>query len=277
MTGPLSEHAEGPVWWPGWGGLRWVDLLAGDLMSLDADGTVHRRRVGSVLAAMRPRLNGGAVLALERGFALEDADGTVRELPEVWSESTIRMNDGGCDPNGRFYCGSIHYDEVEGAASLYRLDTDGSVTPVLGGVTVSNGLEWSPDGSLAYYNDTPSHCIDVFDYASDTGLTGRRTFVDLTAEQGMPDGLTVDAEGGVWVAMWQGSEVRRYDPAGVLSAVVGVAAHQVTACTFGGAGLDQLFITTSRRGVAEGTEPGAGAVFAHDPGVRGLPARTFAG
>jgi sugar lactone lactonase YvrE len=277
LTAPLSEHGEGPVWWPGWGGLRWVDLLAGDLMSLDADGTVHRRKVGSVLAAMRPRAAGGAVLALERGFALEDPDGTVRELPEVWSESTIRMNDGGCDPHGRFYCGSIHYAEVEGAASLYRLDPDRSVSTVFGGVTVSNGLEWSPDGMLAYYVDTPSHRIDVFDYAKDPGLTGRRTFVDLTAAGELPDGLTVDAEGGVWVAMWQGGEVRRYDPSGALSAVVGVAAHQVTACTFGGDNLDRLFITTSRRGAAEGSEPGAGAVFAYEPGVRGLPARTFAG
>ncbi|MDX6255792.1 MAG: hypothetical protein QOJ11_2126 [Frankiales bacterium] len=277
LTGPLSEHGEGPVWWPGWGGLRWVDLLAGDLMSLDAAGQVHRRNVGSVLAALRPRAGGGAVLALERGFALEDPDGTVRTLPEVWSEPTIRMNDGGCDPQGRFYCGSIHYAEVDGAASLYRLDADGSVTTVLGGLTVSNGLEWSPDGTLAYYNDTPTHRIDVFDYAPDTGLTGRRTFVDLTAEQDMPDGLTVDLEGGVWVAMWQGSEVRRYDAAGSLSAVVGVAARQVTACTFGGPDLDRLFITTSRHGVAEGAEPGAGAVFGYDAGVRGLPARTFAG
>lgn len=277
LTAPLSEHGEGPVWWPGWGGLRWVDLLAGDLMSLDPSGAVHRRKVGSVLAAMRPRAGGGAALALERGFALEDPDGTVRELPEVWSESTIRMNDGGCDPHGRFYCGSIHYAEVEGAASLYRLDVDGSVATLFGDVTVSNGLEWSPDGSLAYYNDTPSHRIDVFDYSETLGLTGRRTFVDLTAFGGMPDGLTVDAEGGVWVAMWQLGEVRRYDQGGALSEVVGVAAHQVTACTFGGDALDRLFITTSRRGVAEGTEPGAGAVFVLDPGVRGLPARTFAG
>jgi sugar lactone lactonase YvrE len=277
LTGPLSEHGEGPVWWPGWGGLRWVDLLAGDLMSLDAEGNVHRRRIGSVLAAMRPRAGGGAVLAVERGFALEDPDGTVRELPEVWSESTIRMNDGGCDPHGRFYCGGVHYSEVQGAASLYRLDDDGAVSTVLGGVTVSNGLEWSPDGTLAYYIDTPTHRIDVFDYSEQQGLTGRRTFVDLTESAELPDGLTVDAEGGVWVAMWEGSEVRRYDPTGALSAVVGVAARRVTACTFGGDNLDRLFITTSRIGVPEGTEPGAGAVFTHEPGVRGLPARTFAG
>ncbi|MDX6222035.1 MAG: hypothetical protein QOD91_1089, partial [Frankiales bacterium] len=103
------------------------------------------------------------------------------------------------------------------------------------------------------------------------------TFVDLTAEQDLPDGLTVDAEGGVWVAMWQGGEVRRYDAAGRLSAVVGVAADRVTACTFGGDDLDRLFITTSRHGVADGADPGAGALFGYDAGVRGLPARTFAG
>jgi sugar lactone lactonase YvrE len=277
VTGPHSEHGEGPVWWPGWGGLRWVDLLAGDLMSLDDAGEVQRRKVSSVLAAQRPRTGGGAVLALERGFALEDPDGTLHVLPEVWSDTSIRMNDGGCDPHGRFYCGSMHYDEVSAVGSLFRLEADGSVTPVLGGSTVSNGLEWSPDGTLAYYSDSAIHRVDVFDYSADNGLTGRRVFVDLTADEELPDGLTVDAEGGVWVAVYGAGSVRRYDPSGRLDEVVEVAASNVTACTFGGADLDRLYITTSRRGVDAGLEPAAGAVFSYDAGVRGQPARTFAG
>jgi sugar lactone lactonase YvrE len=275
LTAPLSEHAEGPVWWPEWGGLRWVDLLVGDLMSLDTDGGVRRRSVGSkVLAAMRPRTGGGAVLGVERGFALEDADGSVRMLPELWSDTSVRMNDGGCDPDGRFYCGSMHYDEASPAGILYRLDADGTVTPVLDGLTISNGLEWSPDGRLAYYNDTPSHRVDVFDYSREAGLTGRRCFVDLSAEAALPDGLTVDAQGGVWVALFGHGVVRRYDPSGALDEVIEVAASQVTACTFGGDDLDTLFVTTSRRDVAE---PAAGALFAYRPGVRGQPARAFAG
>ena len=140
------------------------------------------------------------MIGVERGFALEDADGTVRHLREVWSDDAVRMNEGGCDPDGRFYCGSMAYDQEPGAASLYRLDPDLSVHVVLERVTVSNGLEWSPDGSRAYYNDTATHEVAVFDYDSEAGLTGRRAFV-RTPQPARPDGLTVDAEGGVWVAL----------------------------------------------------------------------------
>lgn len=259
----------------GLGGLRWVDLEAGTLMSFDATGAVRSRSVGKILAAMRPRVAGGAVLALERGFALEDADGTITPLPPVWDDPMIRMNDGGADPYGRFYCGTMHYDELTGFGSLYRLDPDGSVAKVLDGLSISNGLEWSPDGTRAFYNDTPTHTISVFDHSFDEGLHNRRTFVDLADEGGLPDGLTVDAEGGVWVALWQNGQVRRYAPDGSLSEIVEVEASQTTACTFGGGDLRTLFITTSRRGVSD--EPAAGAIFSYEPGVQGQPARTYAG
>jgi sugar lactone lactonase YvrE len=111
VTGPVAYHGEGPVWSPRWGGLRWVDMLAGDVLSLDASGQVGRRHVGTVAVAVRPRSGGGAVIAVERGFALEDPDGSITELPEVWTDSAIRMNEGGCDPDGRFYCGSMAYDQ----------------------------------------------------------------------------------------------------------------------------------------------------------------------
>jgi sugar lactone lactonase YvrE len=236
---------------------------------------VHRRDVGKVLTAMRPRAAGGAVLALERTFALEDPEGTVTPMSPVWDDAMIRMNDGGADPYGRFYCGTMHYDELTGFGSLYRLDPDGAITKVFDGVTISNGLEWSPDGSLAFYNDTPTHQISVFDHSLEEGLTNRRTFVDLADEGGFPDGLTVDAEGGVWVALWQNGQVRRYAPDGRLDEIVEVDASQTTACTFGGDDLSTLFISTSRRGVTD--EPAAGAIFSYVPGVQGQPARTYAG
>jgi sugar lactone lactonase YvrE len=276
ITAPVAYHAEGPVWSPRWGGLRWVDMLAGDVLSLDADGTVRRRSVGDVAAALRPRAGGGAVIAVERGFALEEADGTVTPLDPVWSDGSIRMNEGGCDPDGRFWCGSMAYDQRPGAAALYRLDPDGAVHCVLDGVTISNGLEWSPDGTLAYYDDTATHRTDVFDYDPEAGLTGRRPFVDF-GDVGNPDGLTVDAEGGVWVALFGGSAVHRYTPEGRLDAVVEVPAAQVTACTFGGERLDELFITTSREGLDPGDDPLAGSLFRAGVGVRGLPVREFAG
>lgn len=277
VTGPVAYHGEGPVWSERWGGLRWVDMLAGDILSLAADGTIVRRHVGRVAVAVRPRHRGGAVIGVERGFALEDANGAVTHLDEVWSSDSVRMNEGGCDPDGRFYCGSMVYDQGPGAASLYRLDPDGSVRMVLEGVTVSNGLEWSPDGSLAYYNDTATHRTDVFDYDGETGLTGRRPFVDLSSEAKRPDGLTVDRQGGVWVALSNGGSVRRYTPDGALDGVVKVPARKVTACTFGGPGLDQLFITTSREGIEPGDDPLAGSLFRADVGVAGLPVREFAG
>jgi sugar lactone lactonase YvrE len=148
---------------------------------------------------------------------------------------------------------------------------------VLEGLTVSNGIEWSPDGARAYYNDTDTYRTDVFDYDAESGLTARRAFVEVPAEVGRPDGLTVDSEGGVWVAINRGGAVHRYTPAGALDAVVEVPARKVTACTFGGAGLDELFITTSREDLEPGDDPLAGSVFRAAPGVRGLPVREFAG
>jgi sugar lactone lactonase YvrE len=276
LTDPVAYHGEGPVWSTRWGGLRWVDMLAGDVLSLHDTGEVSRRHVGSVVAVLRPRNVGGAVMGVERGFALEDPDGTMTYLQELWSDQRVRMNEGACDPDGRFYCGSMAYDQAPGAASLYRLDTDGSVTVVLDEVTVSNGLDWSPDGSRAYYNDTATGRVAMFEYEPDSGLTNRRTFVAISGG-GQPDGLTVDGAGGVWVAIANASQVQCYGPDGVLNEVVEVDARKVTACTFGGNLLDQLFITTSREGLGPGQDPLAGALFTVTPGVSGMPTREFAG
>jgi sugar lactone lactonase YvrE len=275
VTPPVAYHGEGPVWSSRWGGLRWVDMLAGDVLSLGRDGTVGRRHVGSIAAVSRPRSGGGAVIGIERGFALEEADGTVTALPPLWEDEGIRMNEGGCDPAGRFYCGSMAYDQQPGAASLYRLDRDRSVTVVLRNITVSNGLEWSPDGSRAYYNDTATHRVDIFDYDCDSGLSNRRCLVDLGDAR--PDGLTVDSDGAVWTAIAGGGAVHRYTPDGRLDEVIEVPARLVTACTFGGDRLDELFITTSRDGIDEGEDPLAGSLFRAIPGVTGLPVREFAG
>jgi sugar lactone lactonase YvrE len=187
------------------------------------------------------------------------------------------MNDGGCDPHGRFYCGSMAYDKTPGVAALYRLDPDGSTRVVLDLLTISNGLDWTPDGSRAYYNDTDTYRVDVFDYDRDAGLTNRRAFIDVTPDDGRPDGLTVNAEGGVWVALNHSGTVRRYTPDGAPDAVVDVPSRQVTACTFGGADLDQLFMTTSRENLPRGDDPLAGSLFRAEVSVRGFPVREFSG
>ena len=274
VTDAVAYHGEGPVWSEAWGGLRWVDMLGGDILSLARDGAVERRHVSAVVAALRPRRAGGAVLGIERGFALEEPDGTIVRLDEVWTGDEVRMNEGACDPDGRFYCGSMAYDKRPGGGALYRLDPDLSVHRVLEGVTVSNGLDWSPDGALAYYNDTDTHRTDVFDYDGDAGLTGRRPFAEIP---GRPDGLTVDAEGGVWIALSDAGQMRRYSAEGALEAMIDLPVTKVAACTFGGPRLEDLFITTSREGLPDSAEPEAGSLFRARPGVAGLPVRDFGG
>jgi sugar lactone lactonase YvrE len=277
VTDPLVHHGEGPVWSPSWGGLRWVDMLAGDVMSLDATGEVTRRHVGEIVAAVRPRAGGGAVFGIERGFALEAPDGSITRLDPLWADPTVRMNEGACDPQGRFYCGSMATDRRSGAGALHRLDPDGTVTVALRELTVSNGLVWSPDGAIAYYVDTETYRIDVLDYDPVVGLSNRRPLVAIAPSDGRPDGLTVDAHGGVWVALNGGGAVRRYTATGALDEIVEVPAAKVTACTFGGEALDTLFITTSRERLGPDEDPLAGSLFAAHVGVTGLPVHEFAG
>jgi sugar lactone lactonase YvrE len=274
------------VWDAARGRLLMVDMLAGDVLELGdpaaaGEPRVTRHHVGSpVAAALRPRSAGGYVVATEHGFALFD-DGFERErtLPDVVTDAGIRMNDGGCDPQGRFYCGTMAYDESPGAGTLYRLDPDGSTRVVLEGVGISNGLQWSADGRTAYYVDTLSGRIDAFDFdGADGAFTRRRPFAAVDPSDGFPDGLTVDAEGGVWTAFWQGGQVRRYDASGRLTAVIEVpGASRTTAAAFGGEHLDTLYITTSRQGLDDDAEPHAGSLFAVQPGVSGRPLPVFAG
>lgn len=276
ITDSITYHGEGPVWFPREGVLHWVDMLAGDVLTLTSSGNVTRKHVGAIAASVRPRRDGGAVIGVERGFALMDSAGEITTLPEVWSSKKIRMNEGGCDPDGRFYCGSMAYDQTPGAAKVFRLSPDGSIDIALDGVTVSNGLEWGPDGTLAYYNDTATFSVSVFDYSLENGLHNRRTLTTI-ADSGRPDGLTVDAEGGIWTAIANQGAVHRYSPEGKLDQVINLPATKVTACTFGGANLDELYITTSREDLPEGEEPRAGALFRVEPGVKGMPTREFAG
>jgi sugar lactone lactonase YvrE len=279
VTEPCTEHGEGPFWDAVGERLLLVDMLLGAVVAAGADGTTHRYELGGVAAALRARRSGGFVVARERGFQLYAADFTPDgAYVGAFDDAAIRMNDGGCDPQGRFYCGTMAYDETPGAGTIYRLDVDLTVHPVLSGVTISNGLQWSADGLRAYYNDTPTARIDRFAFDGATGtFADRQPFVTLDGQHGQPDGMAMDDEGGVWIALWGGGAVHRYDPSGALSEVIEVPAHQVTACTFGGADLSTLYITTSREGLGDKAEPAAGAVFSASPGVRGAVVHEFAG
>jgi len=273
-------HGEGPVWDARVGVIRWVDMLAGDILTTEPiSGDTRRLHVGEIAAAVRPRRRGGLVIALERGFALVDSDeDRVSPLGELWSDQTIRMNDGGCDPQGRFFCGSMARDETPGKGTVHRLDPDGSVTKVLTGVTVSNGLAWRPDGARAYYVDTPTQRIDQFDFDPSTGtFHGRHPLVNIPITAGKPDGLTIDAEGGLWLALWGGGAVHRYTADGQLDAVVRMPVTNVTACAFGGKGLEDLYVTTSRLQAPDSESRTAGWLYRVRPGVRGMPPLDFAG
>ena len=187
FTDVIAVHGEGPVWFGPDVGLRVVDMLAGDILAVDNSGAVERSHVGEIAAVVRPRTGGGFVVATERGFALHDDDGTVLTIGPVWADPGVRMNEGGCDPDRRFYAGTMAYEATRGSGSLYRLDPDGSVETILQGVTISNGLEWSPSGEIAYFVDSPTGRIDMFDYTRG-GFHERRSFVTIDSRHGDPDG-----------------------------------------------------------------------------------------
>lgn len=275
ITDPCTHHGEGPIWDDHAQCVRWVDMLEGDVLSMaPSGGCVSRVHVGSVAAAIRPRAHGGLVVAVERGFALIDAAGEIDTLPEVWSDPRVRMNDGGCDPQGRFYCGSMAYDTAPGRGALYRLDPDRTVTTVLTDVTISNGLAWRSDGGTALYVDSRTSRVDELDFDADAGtFTGRRPAITIDVEGAVPDGIALDTEGGVWVALWGGGAVHRYDASGALDAVIDLPVRQVTACALDPEG--RLFITTSAEGDDE--NPIAGAMFCADVDVGGAPIGAFAG
>jgi sugar lactone lactonase YvrE len=273
LTPACAHHGEGPIWDSSAGCLRWVDLLAGDILSLTTNGTVERMHVGTVATAIRPRRDGGLVVGVERGFLLLDSDGTAHALPELWADPTVRMNDGACDPQGRFYCGSMAYDNASGRGTLFRLDHDRTTAAVLDGVTISNGLVWRSGGTEAVYVDSPTQRLDLLEFDPDTGTFGdRRPLVEIGAEFGMPDGIALDADDAIWVALWEGGAVHRYLSSGSLDAVLEVPVRNVTACALAGR---DLYITTSA--VDDPDNPSAGAVFRASVGIAGAPIGAFAG
>jgi sugar lactone lactonase YvrE len=267
-----AELGEGPTWDAAAGRLLWIDILGSRLHTYDpATGRRAVRRTEQHIGAVKPRAGGGLVLNLRDGIGLLDPDGGFRWLHHEPVPGR-RANDAAVAPDGALWAGTMRYDEAPGGGTLSRVTGDGSVDVVLDDVAVSNGTGWSPDGRLMYYIDSPTRRVDVFDHA-DGRITGRRTLAEIEESAGFPDGLTVDAEGCVWVALWQGSAVRRYTPDGELDRVIELPVPLVTACAFGGADLSDLYITTARVGLTEPPAlagslfvvPGAGKGLAHPP------------
>ncbi|WP_077795930.1 SMP-30/gluconolactonase/LRE family protein [Streptomyces sp. JHA26] len=268
---------EGPTWDADAGLLIWVDILGFRVHTYDpVSGRRTVRTTEQHVGAAKPRAGGGLVLNLRDGIGLVDPDGTFRLLHHDPVPGR-RANDAAVAPDGSLWAGTMRYDEAPGGGTLSRLTGDGTVTTVLDDVAVSNGTGWSPDGRLMYYIDSPTRRIDVFDHdAARGGVGDRRPFVTLEEDAGFPDGLTVDAEGCVWVALWGGSAVRRYTPDGTLDRVIDLPVPLVTACAFGGAGLTDLYVTTARTGLTA-PHPLAGSVLVVPGAGRGLRQPAFEG
>lgn len=273
---------EGPVWDAGSARLVWVDILASRVHWYDpATGRESVMATEQHVGAALPRAGGGLVVNLRDGVGLYDPDGTFRWLDHEPVPGR-RANDAAVDAAGRLWVGTMRYDEAPGGGTLRRVEPDGTVTRVLDDVSVSNGIDWSPDGSLMYYVDSLTRRIDVFDVdvASTQLVCGRRPFAGIEDGAGLPDGLTVDADGCVWVALWDGGAVRRYTPSGTLDRVVQVPVRRPTACAFGGPALTDLYITTATVGLDAHTlagQPLAGSVLVLPQAGAGMPAAAFAG
>lgn len=271
---------EGPVWHND--ELLWVDIYGRTIHRYEpVTGRHHSIGLDQHVGAVVPHVSGVLLAAVEEGFAVvDDESGELRLLAAVETElARNRMNDGKCDSAGRFWAGTQSEDLTPGAGSLYRLDLDGVARSVLGDVTVSNGLGWSPDDRTMYFIDTATSGLDAFDYDSAHGtVSNRRRLVSFDESDGLPDGMAVDAVGHLWVAFWGGGAVRRYTPAGALDLEVMMPVTHPTSCAFGGPALDRLYITSSR--MTEGgpfdeatlmAQPLAGAVFVMEAPARGLP------
>ncbi|MGO8862101.1 MAG: SMP-30/gluconolactonase/LRE family protein [Acidimicrobiales bacterium] len=274
-------------------GLRWdasrgeilaVDILAGRVyrghVADDGDLTLIRSYtvLGTVGAIAPVEGDEGWVLAAGQGFVHLSPDGLLRPIVEVAPVGT-RMNDGACDPQGRLWAGTLADDFRPGGGALYRLDPDGRVELILNDLTISNGLSWSPDGATMYLADSGPRLVHAFKFDQLTGqISEGRVLIKVAEQVGTPDGLTVDADGDIWVAIYGGGRVHRYSPEGVLREELLVPAAQSTSCAFAGRDLNRLYVTTATEGWSDDqrrAKPAAGLVYRFDTDATGRPAAPF--
>ena len=280
-----AQVGEGPLWDEERQVLYWVDILSSLLYIYDpATGENRALDVGQHVGTVVTRASGGLMLAVREGFASFDLE--TQELTLIANtEAHItgnRFNDGKCDPAGRFWAGTMAYENPTNQGSLYRLDTDLSVHKIFGDVAISNGIIWSLDHTTMYYIDTLRKNVRAFDYADDTGdISNERVIIEVPEEVGMPDGMAIDSEGMLWVAHYGGSCVSRWNPnTAQLLEKIDLPVTQVTACAFGGPNLDILFITSAAQELdaAElARQPLAGGLFAIKTPYQGIPSFRFGG
>jgi sugar lactone lactonase YvrE len=277
-----AELGEGALWDWRHDLLVAVDIPAGHVLLNDpGDGSTKSIEVGQPVSAAMLRGEHDLLLAVRDGFATLDLDtGVVEPLLSVEADKPAnRMNDAACDARGRCFAGTMATDDTPRAGTLYRLDEDLSVHAVLDGLTISNGLGWSPSGDVMYHIDSKAGGVDAHDFDANSGaLSGRRRLVDTDSSWGLPDGLATDAEGGIWVAFWDGSALRRFSAEGERTETLELPAARPTRPAFGGTDLDELYVTSAKLD-PEQTLDGdlGGAIFVLEPGVRGVRAHPFAG
>jgi len=283
-TAEQTQLGEGVRWDARRGELLRVDILAGRVYRdrVDDDGALIPVRVYELpwTVGMIAPIQGddGWLLGAGRGFVHLAPDGTRRTIAEVAPAAT-RMNDGACDPQGRFWGGTLADDHHAGGGALYRLDRDGTTEVVLDGLTIANGLGWSPDGRTMYLVDSGPRVVYSFDFDAHRGtISGQRVLASVPEDVGAPDGMTVDAAGDLWVAVYGGGQVHHYSPDGALRDVLTVPARQSTCCAFAGPGLKRLYVTTATENwTAEQrrADPAAGLVYRLDTDAAGRPAAPF--
>jgi sugar lactone lactonase YvrE len=279
-----ADVGEAPHWDERTKTLLFVDLTAGTVFRYDQSGVqLGSFSVGQEVGAVVPRRGGGLVLAVRDGIAAVSDSGADFELtaPVERDIHGNRMNDAKCDPAGRLFAGTTAFDFSPHSAALYRVAADWSFKPVVRDVTQSNGIAWSPDGRHMYFIDSATQGVDVLDFDVSTGSVGnRRRLVTIARTHGVPDGMTADTRGNLWVACFGGAAVRCYSPAGAFLHEVLFPVAQVTSCAFGGADLADLYVTTAAYRMSADQrqrEPHAGATFVCRPGAAGRPAAPFAG
>ena len=278
-----ADLGEGPLWDGDRAELVWLDITRHLVHRFDpAAGTDNFSDVGQPVGSIGLRAGGGLIGALRDGFArIDDAGSCETVAPTEAGNEGTRMNDGKVDPAGRFWAGTMAVDASPGAGSLYRLDPRGHVERVLTGLTISNGMDWSADRRLMYFIDSATYSVDVLAYDDATGaIDGRRVLCTVGQGDVMPDGMTLDADGFLWVAVWGGSCVLRFAADGRPAGRLMLPVSQPTSCAFGGPDLRDLYITTASRGLSpeqRAREPHAGALFVARPGAQGLPPHRFRG
>ncbi len=285
----LAEHflparnqlGEGPLWHPEEETLYWVDIEGESFHRYSFHtGQWNTFNLGQAIGCLAFRASGGLVLGLQNGLAFWNP--ITSEIADIANPEAgrlnARFNDGKVCPGGRFWAGTLGEDDQ---SSLYRLDPDGKIHVMETGIQISNGIGWSPDHKTMYYTDSPLRAIYLYDYDLESGsITNRRDFANVPVEDGFPDGLTVDSEGFVWSAQWDGWRVTRYDPQGKIERVIYLPVQRPTSCTFGGRELDQLFITSAWTGLSDTDrqeQPLAGDLFLVYADVKGQKEFEFLG